>query len=66
MQYAYLLVIAYVSAAGEPSIVTHPQLDKASCQARAVKMHRQVKVGSVRAWCHKITEKKEKEKEKEK
>jgi hypothetical protein len=47
----WILVAAYLSAAGVPSITTHRFQDKAACQAKAVKYVAHIKVGSGRAWC---------------
>lgn len=49
-----LLVIAYLSYTGEPSIEVHERPSLTQCNSEAKAIYKQVKAGSVRAWCHRI------------
>lgn len=49
-----LLIIAYVSMAGEPRIDVHPRADMSECRREATMVYNKVRAGSVRAWCVKV------------
>ncbi len=49
-----LLIIAYVSASGVPSIETHERQDMRQCRDEATEIFNKVKAGTVRAWCVRI------------
>lgn len=49
-----LLIIAYVSMHGVPSIQTYERTELVSCRKEATTVYNQVKVGSARAWCAKV------------
>ena len=49
-----LLVIAYISYLGEPSIKVHEMPSLAQCNAEAKAIYKQVQAGSARVWCHRI------------
>lgn len=52
-----LLVIAYLSMDGQPSIQVHVQPDRPTCLKVATQVYKNVRAGSVRAWCHKVVAK---------
>lgn len=49
-----LLVIAYVSMFGAPSIEVIERPDYAECRREATTIYNKVKAGTVRAWCVKV------------
>lgn len=49
-----ILIIAYVSMHGVPSIAIHERPDIAQCRKEATTVYNSVKAGSVRAWCAKV------------
>jgi hypothetical protein len=52
-----VLVIAYLSMFGEPSISVHPRTDMNACRQEAATYFKRIQAGSARAWCQKIVEK---------
>ena len=51
-----LLVVAYLSMYGEPSIRLYEQSDMASCRKMATTIYQNVRAGSARVWCQKIAQ----------
>ena len=49
-----VLIIAYISMQGVPSIKVHDMPDRDTCNKMAKEVFKQVKAGSVRAWCHNV------------
>lgn len=49
-----LLIIAYVSMFGIPSIETHERQDMRQCRKEATEIYKKVRAGTVRAWCVRI------------
>ena len=49
-----LLIIAYVSSIGVPSIQTVERQDMRQCRTEATEIYNRVKAGTVRAWCIRI------------
>ena len=49
-----ILVVAYLSFLGVPSIKTYVQPDMATCNQTAKAVFKQVRAGSVRAWCKQL------------
>lgn len=51
-----LLVVAYLSMYGEPSIRLYEQPDMTSCRKMATTIYQNVRAGSARAWCQKVVQ----------
>lgn len=49
-----VLIIAYISMHGVPSIKVHDMPNRDTCNEMAKEVFKQVKAGSVRAWCHRV------------
>ena len=49
-----VLIVAYVSMHGVPFIQLHDMPDKATCNREAKQIFKNVKAGTVRAWCHNV------------
>ena len=49
-----ILVVAYVSMHGVPFINLHDMPDRDTCNREAKQIFKNVKAGSVRAWCHNV------------
>lgn len=49
-----LLIVAYVSIFGVPSIEAIERQDMRQCKAEATEIYNKVKAGTVRAWCVRI------------
>ena len=49
-----VLIIAYISMQGVPSIKVQDMPDRDTCNKMAKEVFNQVKTGSVRAWCHRV------------
>ncbi|MFA7290940.1 MAG: hypothetical protein WC023_01705 [Rhodocyclaceae bacterium] len=52
-----LLVIAYLSMFGEPSIKTYVRTDWNECRREASEFMKQIRAGSARAWCQRVAPK---------
>ena len=49
-----LLIVAYVSIFGVPSIEAIERQDMRQCRKEATEIYNKVKAGTVRAWCVRI------------
>ena len=49
-----VLIVAYISMHGVPFINLHDMPDRETCNREAKQIFKNIKAGSVRAWCHRV------------